>query len=86
MDLEAFVSALGGRDDRGIADQGVVNARVRHQVGLELVEIHVEGTVEAERRGDRGHNLGDQAVQVVEIGAGDVEVAAADVINGLVVD
>lgn len=47
MDLEALVSTLGSRNDRGIADDGIVDARVWDQVGLELVQVHVEGTVKS---------------------------------------
>jgi hypothetical protein len=86
MDLEALVLALGGRDDGGVADQGVVDTGVGNQVGLELVEVDVEGTVEAQRRSDGADDLGDQAVQVLVRGPGDVEVAAADVVDSLVVD
>ena len=86
VDLEALVSALGSGDDGGIADQGVVDTRVRDQVGLELVQVHVQGAVEAERRGDGGDDLSDQAVEVLVVGAGDVQVAAADVVDSLVVD
>lgn len=46
VDLEALVRAPVGRDDRRIADQGVVNTRVGDQVGLELVKIDVERTIE----------------------------------------
>lgn len=49
VDLEALVSTLCGGDDGGIADQRVVNARVGNQVRLELVQVDVEGTVEAQR-------------------------------------
>jgi hypothetical protein len=59
------VLALVGRDDRSVADERVVNSRVRDQVGLELVEIDVESTVESERRGDGADNLGDKTVQVL---------------------
>jgi hypothetical protein len=86
VDLEALVLALGRRNDRSVADEGVVNSRVRNQVGLELVEIDVKSTVESERRGDRADNLGDQAVQVLVRRTGDVEVATADVVDGLIVD
>jgi hypothetical protein len=41
------VLALCGRYNWSIADQGVVDTRVRDQVGLELVEIDVEGTIES---------------------------------------
>ena len=86
MDLEALVLALGRRDNGGVADQGVVDTGVGNQVGLELVQIDVESTIEAQRRGDGADNLGDQAVQVVVGRTGDVKVAAADVVDSLVVD
>ena len=62
-----------------------MNPRIRHEVGLELGEVHVEGAVEAERGGDGGHDLADEAVEVGVGGALDVQVAAADVVDGLVV-
>jgi hypothetical protein len=85
-DLEALVSALLGRDDRGVADQGVVDAGVGNQVGLELVQVDVEGTVEAQGRGDGGDDLGDQTVEVLVARPGNVQIPAADVVDGLVVD
>jgi hypothetical protein len=48
-DLEALVRALLGRDDGRVADEGVVNTRVGHKVGLELVQINVKSTVETQR-------------------------------------
>lgn len=86
MDFKSLVGALVGRDDGGEADQGVMYTRVGDQVGLELVEIDVEGAVEAKRRGDGADHLSDEAVQVLETGAGDVEVSSTDVVNGFVVD
>lgn len=80
------MAALGSADDRSIRDQGVVDSGVRDQVGLEFVQIDIQGTVESQGAGDRADNLGNQAVQVLERGTGDVEVAAADVVDGLVVD
>lgn len=86
MDFKCLVGALVGRDDGGKADKGVMYTRVGDQVGLELVEIDVEGAVEAKRRGDGADDLSDEAVQVLETGAGDVEVSATDVVDGFVVD
>ena len=57
--------ALVGRNDRSVADERVVDSRVRNQVGLELVQIDVEGTIESERRGNGADNLGDETVQVL---------------------
>ena len=59
---------------------------VGHQVGLELGQIHVEGAFEAQGGGDGGHDLADQTVEVGVGGTLDVQVAAADVVDGLVVD
>jgi hypothetical protein len=86
MNLEALMVLLGGRDDGSIADERVVDARIWDQVSLELVEIDVESAIEAERRGDGADNLGDQAIQVIVRRARDVQTAAADVIDSLVIN
>lgn len=86
MDLEALVLALGSGNHRRVADKRVVNSGVRDQVGLELVEIDVESTVESEGRGDGADYLGDQAVQVLKGRSRNVKIPAADVVNGLIVD
>ena len=59
---------------------------VRNQICLELGEIHIESSVEPEGGGDGGDDLTDEAVQVGVGGTVDVKVAAADVVDGLVVD
>ena len=59
---------------------------VGHQVGLELSHIDVEGTVESEGGGQGGDDLGDESVQVGVGGSLNVEVSAADVVDGLVVE
>jgi hypothetical protein len=43
-----LMSGLGGRDHRRVSDEGEVDSGVRDQVGLELVQVDVEGTVESE--------------------------------------
>lgn len=63
-----------------------MNAGVWDQVGLELVQIDIESTVETQGRCDGADNLGDQAIEVFVRGAGNVKVAAADVVDRLVVD
>lgn len=86
MDLEALVRALLAGDDGCVADQRVVNTRVRHQVGLELVQVDIEGTVEAQTGRDRADHLSDQAVEMLVIWSRDVEVTSANVVDGFVVD
>lgn len=78
--------SLVGREKGRIRSDGEMNTGEGHQVGLELVQVDVEGAVEAERRGDRGHDLRDQAVQVREAGLRDVEPVLADIEDRLVVD
>jgi hypothetical protein len=85
-DLEALVGALLGRDDWRIADERVVDARVWDQVGLELIQIHIERTVESQTGRNGTDDLGNQTVQVLVVGAGDIQATAADVVYCLVVD
>lgn len=85
-DTEALVLALGGRNDRGVADKGIVDTRVGDQVGLEFVEVDVQSTIESQRGRDGADNLSDEAVQVLVRWTRDVEVATADVVHSLVVD
>lgn len=84
--LETLMRAPVGRDDRSVADQGVVDTRIGDQVGLELVEVDIERAIEPQGRGDGADDLGNQAVQVLVARAGDVQVATADVVDSLVVD
>lgn len=39
--------------DRSVSDKGEMNTRVWYEVGLELVEIDIERSIEAERGSDR---------------------------------
>lgn len=75
-----------GRDNGSVADQGVVNTRVRHQVGLELVQVDVECTIEPKGGRNGADDLGDQPVEVLVAGPGNIEVATADVVDSLIID
>lgn len=79
------MGALAGRDDGGVADQRVVDTRIGDQVGLELVEVDVQGTVKSQGRGDGADDLGNEAVHVLIIGTWDVQIPSADVVDGLIV-
>ena len=63
-----------------------MDARVGHKVGLELVQINVERTVESQRGCDGADNLGNQTVEVLVVGPGDIQAATADVVDSLVVN
>merc|ERR1719285_655557 len=85
-DCELLMVGLLGRDDGGVGDQGEVDPGVGHQVGLELSQVDVQGSVEPQGGSDGGHDLADQPV---EVGVGwplNVQVATADVVDGLVVN
>jgi hypothetical protein len=49
LDGVGLVGCLRGGDNGGVGNEREVDTGVWHQVGLELVEIDVEGTVESER-------------------------------------
>ena len=63
-----------------------MNSGVRHQVGLEFSQIHIERSVKSQRGCDGGYNLAHDSVQVSVAGSLDSQVSAADVIDCLVVD
>lgn len=86
MHLEALVGTLGSRNDRGVADQRVMDTRIGDQISLELVEIDVKRTIESQRGCDGADDLGDQAVQVLIARAGNVQITTADVVDSLVVN
>lgn len=82
---ERFVEGLFGGDDRGVRGEHEVDTGVRNQVGLELGDIHVQGTIETKRGSQRTDNLGDQAIQVSVGGSFNVQVAATDIVQSLVI-
>jgi len=63
-----------------------VDTGVGDQVGLELSDVDVKGTIETEGGGQGRDHLSDESVKVGVGGALNVEVAAADVVDGLVVE
>ena len=75
-----------GRDDWGVGRKHEMDSGVWHQVGLELIDIHVQGSIESQRNGQRRDHLRDQSVQVGVGGSVNVEVSSADVIDGLIIE
>ena len=71
---QLLVVGLLGRDDRSIGREHEVDARVRHQVRLELRDVHVQGSIEAKAGRQGTDDLGDQAVQIGVRGALNVQV------------
>merc|ERR1719201_1563684 len=85
-DGELLVVGLLGRDDRGVRGKHEVDTGVGDEVGLELGDVNVEGPIETEGGSQGGDDLSDKAVEGGVSGALDVEGAAADVVDGLVVE
>jgi hypothetical protein len=82
---QLLVVGLLSRDDWGVRSQHKVNSWVWHKIGLELGDIDVQSTIESERSSQRGHDLGNQSVQVGVGWALNVQVAATHIIQGLVI-
>ena len=80
-----MIRLLGG-DDGGVGGEHEVDAGVGDEVGLELGHVDVESAIETEGGRQGGDNLGDQTIQVGVGGTLNVEIAAADVVQGLVVE
>merc|ERR1719440_1741546 len=83
---EGLVVCLLSGDDRRVCGHHEVDARVWDQVGLELGEVDVESTIEAQGSRQGGDDLSDDAVEVGVGRALDVEAATADVVQSLVVE
>ena len=65
---------------------GTRHVYVRNEIGLEFVQVDVEGTVEAKRSRDGGNNLSDETVQVGEAWGRDVEAFLANIVDSFVID
>ena len=63
----------------------ILSPGVGHKVGLELGQVHVEGSIKPEGGGDGGDDLTDESVEVRVGGPLYVQVPPADVVDGLVV-
>merc|ERR1712151_614129 len=82
---QLLVVGLLSGDDWGIRTQHEVDSGVWHQVGLELSNIDVKGTVESQGGSQRRDGLGDQSVQVSVGGSLNVQLSSADIVDGFVV-
>jgi hypothetical protein len=84
-DGKLLVVGLFSRDNWSVGAQHKVNTWVWHQVGLELSDINVQGTIETKGSSERGDDLGNQPVQVGVSWALNVEVTAAHIVESLVI-
>ena len=80
---EYRVLTLVGRDDRGVGSKREMDSGERNQIGLELVQVDVQGTVKSERGSDGRHDLSNETVEVGEGGRSDAEVSSTDVVDAV---
>merc|ERR1719352_1703504 len=73
------------RNDRCIAGKHEVDAWVWHQICLELCDVDIECTIEAQGGRERGDDLRQETVQVGVCRALNVQVTTADIIESFVV-
>ena len=73
-------------DDRRKGGKGEVNTREGNQVGLELVQIDVKGTIESKGSSDGRDDLSDKTVKVSEARVSNVEALLADIVNSFIID
>ena len=83
---QLFVVGLLSRDDRSIGSQHKVNTRVRHQIGLELSNINVQGTIKSQGSGQGRDNLSNQSVQVGVGRTFNIQVTTADIVQSFVIN
>merc|ERR1712019_230176 len=84
-DGELLVVGFLGRNDRRVGRKHEVDTGVWHQVGLELGDVDVQGAIESQGGSQGRRDLRDDAVQVGVGWALNVKAAAADIVDGLVV-
>lgn len=58
-----------------------MDSRERNQIGLELVQVDVQGSIESERGSDGRNNLSNETVEVGEGRRGDAEVSSTNVVD-----
>ena len=57
-----FVVGSVSRDDWSVGGEREVDARVGHQIGLELGQVNVQSSVKAKGGSDRADDLSDQTI------------------------
>ncbi|GIL42644.1 hypothetical protein Vafri_593 [Volvox africanus] len=85
-DRQLLMIGLLGGDNRRVGAEHKVDTGIGHQVGLELCNIDVQSTIEAQRGSQGADDLGDQTVQVGVGRALNVKAATANIVDSLVVE
>ena len=74
------------RDERGKCGEREMDTREGDKISLELIEVDIEGAVEAKGGSDRRYDLRDETVQVIEAGLGNAQLCLANIEYSFVID
>jgi len=85
-DGELFVVSFLGRDDWSVRGKHEMDSWIWDQVGLELGDIDVEGTIESEGGSQGGDNLSDESVEVGVGWSFDIKSSSADIVDSLIIE
>ena len=77
---------LLSRNNRRITDKRIMDTRIRHQVRLEFVEIHIQRAIKTQTGSDRADNLRNQTIQMLMVRTRDIQATLANVVHSLVID
>ena len=75
LDTVRFVRSLRGRNDWSVCNKREVNSWVWNQVGLELVQIDVEGAIESEGGSNGRNNYSQLSKSFIVLGIGNTYLA-----------
>ena len=80
------MTATRSADDRCVGNEWVMNTWIRHQIRLELIQIHIQRAIESQTASNRTNDLRNQPIQMLERRTWDIQVATADIVYSFVVD
>jgi hypothetical protein len=75
-----------GRDDGCVGSKREMDSGERNQIGLELVQVDVQRSIESERGSNGRNNLSNESVKVGEGRRGDAEVSSTNVVDAIISD
>lgn len=73
------------RDDWGINGQREMDAGTGHQIGLELLQVNIQGSLKLKRGCGGGYYLTHKAIKVGISGVPSIKVSTTDAIDSLIV-
>ncbi len=85
IDRDRLMHCFLSWHDRIVRGQRVVDPGIGDQVGLELIEVYIQGSIKSKRSRDRRDDLSNDAIEIGIGGPCCVQVISTQVIDGLIV-